>query len=446
MAHPNVRLSHLSRVYRVLIRRCLVVVLAASIFTAEPNVAGFSLAWSAPEPRTRPVTQQTGQAKILVEREHQGKDSFILVKVQVPVETRASSFFVASPPRIVVDLEGTRVKRSQALAVPKNNTLQQIRLGTHPEKLRVVLDVFTDPPPQYAIQQEARLITIRITEETGTHKSAGNATPLPEPSPTPQRSQITPAATQKPPTAELDPRPTPTPQAPPAVSTEGPLNTASKEELTGKPEDHSGGGAEGSSSQPVLPSPTVESIRTATPSPLPTVEPTRTATPSPVPTSTTEPSPTPARTPTRIPPRETPRPSATRPSPPLPLPGDSVGEVSIGEANPPEDTVGRLLLLGYKFDYLHPGKIPVLKVTLSKSRTQAQMSKVDPKTYKIVVPGCGISATQLSLPQFPPADFTGFSMVSAQEIDGKTEITISVEPGVTLGTFVRENEIWIKRL
>jgi hypothetical protein len=37
-------------------------------------------------------------------------------------------------------------------------------------------------------------------------------------------------------------------------------------------------------------------------------------------------------------------------------------------------------------------------------------------------------------------------MVSAQQFPNKVEITINVEPGVTLGTFVRGAEIWVKRL
>jgi hypothetical protein len=37
-------------------------------------------------------------------------------------------------------------------------------------------------------------------------------------------------------------------------------------------------------------------------------------------------------------------------------------------------------------------------------------------------------------------------MIAAKAVDDKTEITVSVEQGVALGTFVRQNEIWVKRL
>ena len=45
-----------------------------------------------------------GQARIVVEREVAGNNSYIIVKISVPVPTHASSFVVSSPPRIVVDL------------------------------------------------------------------------------------------------------------------------------------------------------------------------------------------------------------------------------------------------------------------------------------------------------------------------------------------------------
>ena len=102
--------------------------------------------------------------------------------------------------------------------------------------------------------------------------------------------------------------------------------------------------------------------------------------------------------------------------------------------------------MGYRFDYLQPGRIPIIKISLVRSKIQVQMSKIDSKTYKIVIPGGGLAAGQLALPQFPPADFVGFTMVTAQEFDNRAEITVMVEPGVTLGTFVRDNEIWVKRM
>lgn len=103
-------------------------------------------------------------------------------------------------------------------------------------------------------------------------------------------------------------------------------------------------------------------------------------------------------------------------------------------------------LLNYRFDYLEPGRIPVLKLVLDKSRPQAQISKIDSKTYTIDILNCSLSRPGLALAQYPPAEFRGFLLVSSTSTDTRLTITINVESGTTLGTFVRNNEIWVKRL
>jgi hypothetical protein len=98
------------------------------------------------------------------------------------------------------------------------------------------------------------------------------------------------------------------------------------------------------------------------------------------------------------------------------------------------------------FDRLSPGKIPLLKFSLSRPKAQIQMRKVDGKSYRIAIAGAQLSGPQLSLPHFPPADFDGFAVVSAKQHEDYVEITIGVEPGTTIGAFVRGDQIWVKRL
>lgn len=99
---------------------------------------------------------------------------------------------------------------------------------------------------------------------------------------------------------------------------------------------------------------------------------------------------------------------------------------------------------GYKFEYL-ADKTPALKIILNKPRAQAQISKVDEETYKIEIEDCGIDNEDLELPQFPPHDFVGFVMVVAERVGKNTEVSISIEEDIVLGTSVHENEIWVKK-
>ena len=103
-----------------------------------------------------------------------------------------------------------------------------------------------------------------------------------------------------------------------------------------------------------------------------------------------------------------------------------------------------ITIKGYKFEYL-PDKSPVLKILLNKPRAQAQISKVDEETYKIEIKDCGIDNEDLELPQFPPHDFVGFVMVVAETVGKNTEISVSIEEDIVLGTAVQENEIWVKK-
>ena len=107
------------------------------------------------------------------------------------------------------------------------------------------------------------------------------------------------------------------------------------------------------------------------------------------------------------------------------------------------------VFVGYSFEYLAPGRTPILKVRMNRPRFQAQFSKVDAKTYQVFVPNAVVVGPHVTLPQFPPADFTGFVMLTARQVEGDqkgVEISISIEEGVTLGSFVRDNEIIIKQL
>jgi hypothetical protein len=103
-------------------------------------------------------------------------------------------------------------------------------------------------------------------------------------------------------------------------------------------------------------------------------------------------------------------------------------------------------LLDYRFEYVEESRIPVLKLLLDKSRPQAQISKVDERTYVIEVANCGLVRPSLALPQYPPSDFAGFLMVSSIASAERLTITITVDSGTTLGTFVKGSEIWVKRL
>lgn len=98
-----------------------------------------------------------------------------------------------------------------------------------------------------------------------------------------------------------------------------------------------------------------------------------------------------------------------------------------------------------EFSFLEPDHKESFKVLLSRPGAQAQMSKVDPTTYKVVISKCGLANLGLALPQYPPSDYKGILAVTPKVEGDTVEITAQVEPGVSLTTLVRDREVWIKR-
>jgi hypothetical protein len=98
-----------------------------------------------------------------------------------------------------------------------------------------------------------------------------------------------------------------------------------------------------------------------------------------------------------------------------------------------------------EFSFLEPDHKESFRISLSQGGAQARMSKVDPTTYKVSIPKCGLANLGLALPQYPPSEFKGI-LAATPKVEGDTvEITIQVEEGVTLSTLMRDKEVWIKR-
>jgi hypothetical protein len=97
------------------------------------------------------------------------------------------------------------------------------------------------------------------------------------------------------------------------------------------------------------------------------------------------------------------------------------------------------------FEYLEPGHHQAFKVVFNQPGAQAQVSKVDSTTYKIAVSSCGVGSLGLALPQYPPSDYAGLGMVGLKTDGDRLEITVSVQPGTTVITLMRDKEMWIKK-
>jgi hypothetical protein len=340
------------------------------------------------------------RVSVLIDREIADGKKYIVLKISVPTDSQVKAFLLPDPPRVVVDFEGASVKKSEEFLAPENDVIKQVRLGAHPSKIRFVLDMRRSTPPEYEWKAGKRQAILRFYEGP---------------------AEVTPAAA---PAAAAGAAPAP------ALPTAAPTAALSPTTIPS-----------------AAPTTAATSAPTTAPSTAPTTPPTA--------TSTATPSVTPQTTLSDIEPKipaEQKAAVAGAAAAGAAAQGAAaaaanqaaadLGDLENGQPQPKVPTT--FSIKGYKFEYL-PDKTPALKIVLNKPRAQAQISKVDEETYKIEIKDCGIDNEDLELPQFPPHDFVGFVMVVAETIGKNTEVSISIEEDIVLGTSVHENEIWVKK-
>ena len=324
------------------------------------------------------------------------------IKIAGPNQLKAKALYLSNPPRIMIDIADIKAQRSETVKIVGYQTLTALRIGVHSDKLRIVADLMHESEGRFSFSSGGKEALVRIagrptTARTPTIPTAVANTPVP--------------------TAISIGEPTTSPKA---TFTEAPTS-----EQTTKPTTEP-------TIQPTIQPTTEPSItHTATPSATASI----TNTPTYTPTSAAKKQPTAAPTATWPPPTPAQASSKSLPTTSSPLTSSGSGAIPVS-----------IFLTSYRFDYLEPGKVPVLKIILSRARANAKIGKIGPSEYKIIIPAGGLANKSLDLPQFPPADFLGFVMVTAKALENRLEITINVEQGVTLGTFVKNNEIWVKRL
>jgi hypothetical protein len=350
---------------------------------------------------------------VLIDREIADGKKYIILKISVPTDSEVKAFLLPDPPRVVVDFEGASIKKSEEFAAPENDVIKQVRLGSHPSKIRFVLDMKRSTPPEYEWKAGKRQAILKFFE--GQAEAVAPASPSAAPSVVASAAPATPLSTTLP-NAVL-----PT-QAPSAAQTIAPTLAPTMAPATAP-----------KTALPVAP--------LQSPTPLPTTP------------SSTSPSATPKTTLSDIEPKAVSDskgaagPVGAAPAQAIPADqskqaGQSLGDIENGPPQPKVPTT--FSIKGYKFEYTSE-KVPVLKILLNKPQAQAQISKVDEETYKIEIKDCGIDNEELELPQFPPHDFVGFVMVVAETVGKNTEVSISIEEDIVLGTVVNGNEIWVKK-
>jgi hypothetical protein len=429
------------------------------------------------------------KVNVIIDRERTPDRTWLLLKILVPQDAKVESFALENPARIVVDFVGVSIKTSENLVPPKNGVIKMIRLGAHAEKLRIVMDLSTPTAPQYEWRGGARQATLRILESV----NVGEPTKVPQAVPA--------TATPVPPAPQITAPPT---TAPTSASTTVPTVQATATSTSTPTISPTHTPTVTPTATPTLvptkvatvaPTMTHTAVPTVPPTVAPTVEQRAAKTEPKLPEMTEQEleealDKEVARASQALERgEELPDPVEAEGEDLVEVPVEDVEDVDLSEekdlgakakeqnsksaalvtkdlptgvtdqkAPAPSEPAGGLrsnaipappvtefTVQRAEFSFLEPEHKEAFRISLSKAGAQAQMSKVDPTTYKLAIPKCGLANLGLALPQYPPADYKGILAVSPKVEGDTVEITVQVEEGVSLSTLMRDKELWIKR-
>lgn len=158
---------------------------------------------------------------------HLGPLSFSLVRdgdlreltITLKSAAAVSVFPIENPARIVVDIEGLALSRLPALSVAQDAIVHGVRLGIHPGKLRIVLDLAGNAPPPHSWELADKKVTIRIgPRAAAAGQPDATSTPHAAHSPTSGAASATPVPQQVGTVAVEHPHPSAIPTLAPSVS------------------------------------------------------------------------------------------------------------------------------------------------------------------------------------------------------------------------------------
>jgi len=313
--------------------------------------------------------------------------SKLSLRLKSPKASEASVFVVSDPLRLAIDLPGVNLGKVPLKALSNFPIISAMRIGSHPDKTRLVFDLKTAGEPHFTQEVKGEELTIVLD----------SLQPSPSPTALPSATATKIAATS--PLATT---------SPPALAT--PLPTQISAQLPTTSPSH-------------LPSASPTQI-------VPSVTPSFTATPSPTqtPTSTALPSPTFSAKPSASP-------SIALKLRAAPFASPALSVTAITTSN-------EISLDGINFDLL-PEHVPVVKISLSAS-SQFNLTRQDETHFQLSIPSCRLKSDSLKLPNFPPQDFAGLNLVQASSDGKNVKIQFEVERGFKLGAVTHLQEIWIR--
>lgn len=329
-------------------------------------------------------------------------------------------FMIENPYRLVVDAHGASTRIARNIKTGTCPIIKGIRFGNHPDKVRLVIDLGEENPPKFTWRESPGEILIILQDASS---AAIGSDKLTEVTATPvtaiETHTLAPTSipfTRTVPKVEilgLGRKPKEVPEKTPAIVPVTSTNTSKT-----LPTADATWTAFETLPPEAAPTPTAS----ATPTLFPTLTLIPTHTASVAPTKT--PSPFPTIEPTVAKPTVT-KPTVTKPT-------------ALSQILPTDQALTDLV-----FAYNQRDRAPLIRL-LFQRKPEFRLVKKDEKSYQISISDCSLKHDFLSLPQFPPHDFIGLTLVSPKTDRGGVEILVGVERGIRISALPKDNEIWVR--
>lgn len=369
-----------------------------------------------------------------------GDSGNLELKLKAPPHSKVSVFDIEKPNRVVVDLKNAKVRSPRSkVDLQPNGAISAVRMGSHPDKLRIVLDLKSGSIPRYSWNERGNVITLQIPDQGGDLMAMDSA-----PMASMKRARTSRASDGGPKILSASRQQKPVSNTARTAATKPAEITAPQNaHARSKPSNDFFEDAASNDDLFSQRGPELEDTSAFNrPRDVKKQEPRREE-------EIEGNGPLASHSRSNIPLEEiTDRPFETGSR------GSSIKrqqpaaiEQQAGRIvnQPPRPIQGDEKLLGLSFDYAEEDNQPVIKLSLT-GRPQFFLLKKDSRTYRLIVPNYRLANNQQALPQFPPQDFKGFTMAVAKQKEKGVEILIGVEDGTRVTAFAKDAQVWVKKL
>lgn len=384
-----------------------------------------------------PLGQITsGPLKIALSRIDKGKYQLNIKFPGVGADVEPQVFVVENPTRLVIDIPGKFGKSAQSLNL-KDSELSSLRLGLHPDKTRIVVDIKKASSAEFSTKLEGEEVLVRFSLAVSTDDLFDDITE-------PDRS----------------PTPLPTILKKPEVSKDkdDEDETISKEEISEtelvKESEFSKQAikkklaelerVKEKAEKQVLPVSTPTPISApkilATPTPVAAIkeEPAAILSPSPVPTLEVAPATKTIVSTGNTGPGET---GLTETGPNTKTEPAVTEPANTGPAK--SVTAASAAVKSIYYQTLKNTRVPAVAMDVTGLNSYT-LNKIKSDLYELVIENATLQGKHLTLPQFPPDSFQGFEVIIAKQEVGRVVVKIYTDENAKLFPFTSGGQLWVK--